>query len=82
LANEPDDKGRISRSLEYLRTSLSARTTTASLCWGLLGLSAQGQRPADADRWLESAYGRTIRRDRAPHKLALLAVAAAAKGIL
>jgi hypothetical protein len=69
--------------LKYLRNSLSARTTTASLCWGLLGLSAHDQRPADADLWLESAYGRTIRRDRSPYKLALLALAAApAKGTL
>jgi hypothetical protein len=83
LAGESDGKARIERSLAYLTRSLSARTTTASLCWGLLGLSAHGLRPADADLWLESACGRTIRRDRSPYKLALLAVAAStAKGIL
>lgn len=83
LAGESDEQGRIDRSLSYLKQTLSARTTTASLCWGLLGLSAHDQRPADADLWLESAYGRTIRRDRAPYKFALLALAASAvKGIL
>ena len=83
LVGESDKGGRIERSLEYLTNSLSARTTTASLCWGLLGLSAHARRPADADLWLESAYGRTIRRDRSPYKLALLALtASAAKGIL
>ncbi|MEO8498702.1 MAG: hypothetical protein ABI614_26875 [Planctomycetota bacterium] len=83
VAGESDERGRISRSIEYLKKSLSARTTTASLCWGLVGLSAHGQRPADADLWLESAHGRTIRRDGSPYKLALLALASAsAKGIL
>ena len=83
LAGESDKRGRVHRSLEYLKKSLSARTTTASLCWGLLGLSAHNHRPADADLWLESAYGRTLRRDRAPYKLALLALTvSAAKGIL
>ncbi|MDA1052833.1 MAG: hypothetical protein O3C40_20460 [Planctomycetota bacterium] len=83
LSGESDERGRINRSLAYLKQSLSARTTTASLCWGLLGLSAHGRRPAAADWWLESAYGRTTRRDQAPYKLALLALAASSsKGIL
>jgi len=83
LAGEVDVRGRIEHSLSYLTHSLSARTTTASLCWGLLGLTAHDRRPADADLWLESAYGRTARRDRSPHKFALLAWAASrAKGIL
>ena len=76
LAGESDELGRIDGSLSYLKQALSARTATASLCWGLLGLSAHDQCPADADLWLESAYGRTIRRDRAPYKFALLALAA------
>ena len=81
LAGESDGQRRIGRSLSYLNQTLSARTTTASLCWGLLGLSAHNQRPAEADLWLESAYGRTIRRDRSPYKFALLALAAtSAKG--
>jgi len=83
LAGESDEQGRIDRSLSYLKQALSARTATASLCWGVLGLSAHDQRPADAGLWLESAYGRTNCRDRAPYKLALLALAAAsAKGTL
>lgn len=83
LAGETDSRDQIKRSLSYLTRSLSAGTTTASLCWGLLGLSAHDQRADDADLWLESAYGRTIRRDRSPYKLALLALAASpAKGVL
>ncbi|MEX0820473.1 MAG: hypothetical protein WD070_12805, partial [Pirellulaceae bacterium] len=65
LAGEPDEQGRIGRSLKYLTKSLSARTTTASLCWGVMGLAAHDRRPAKADLWLESAYGRTTGRDRA-----------------
>ncbi|MBC8357268.1 MAG: hypothetical protein H8E66_35305 [Planctomycetes bacterium] len=83
LAGESDLDGRIDKSLTYLKQTLSAQTTTASLCWGLMGLSAHDQRPKHADLWLESAYGRTIRHDRSPHKLALLALAAStAKGLL
>lgn len=83
LAGEADDARRIENSLAYLTHSLSAKTTTASLCWGLLGLSAHDRLPPDADLWLESAYGRTIRRDRSPYKMALLALASTAKkGVL
>ncbi len=83
LAGEAESSPRVNRSLDYLEQTLSARTTTASLCWGVMGLAAHDRRPVDADLWLESAYGRTIRRDRSPHKLALLALAAStAKGIL
>jgi hypothetical protein len=82
LAGEPNGSGRIEQSLKYLTKSLSASTTTASLCWGLLGLSAHDRRPAEAEVWLESAYGRTIRRNRSAYELALLALAASsAKGI-
>jgi hypothetical protein len=76
LAGEQDECGRISRSVAYLKDSISAQTTTASLCWGLLGLAAHDQRPRDADVWLEAAFERTRRRDAAPHKFALLGLAA------
>lgn len=83
LAGEADVSACIERSLVYLERSLSAKTTTASMCWGVIGLAAHDRRPPDADLWLESAYGRTIRRDQSPYKLALLALAASAtKGIL
>ena len=68
LADEPDRSGRIEPSLNYLTNSLSAKTTAASLCWGLLGLSAHDRRPTEADLWLESAFGRTVRRDRSPSR--------------
>ena len=69
----PDD--RVQKSIEYLQRELSARSTTASLCYGLLGLAAQDQRPVDADAWLDAASQRTLARDAAPYKLALLTLA-------
>jgi hypothetical protein len=76
LADEMEQSRAAGRSLKYLRTSLSANTTTASLCWGLLGLAAQGQTPADAEAWLEQAARHTREHGASPHKLALLALAA------
>ncbi|MHB1034146.1 MAG: prenyltransferase/squalene oxidase repeat-containing protein [Pirellulales bacterium] len=76
LAGEQDSNGRVNRSLEYLRRQVSGDTTTASLCYGLMGLAAHGQRPKQADAWLESAGKRTLGRDGSPHRLALVALAA------
>jgi hypothetical protein len=69
----PDD--RTTKSIDYLRGELSARTPTASLCYGLLGLAAQNAFPNEADSWLEAASRRTMARDPAPYKLALLILA-------
>lgn len=78
LADETDDpKRRIARSLDYLAKSLSIETTSASLAYGLIGLAAHGRFPADARKWLEAAYLRTVARDAAGYKLALLSLAAA-----
>jgi hypothetical protein len=75
LAAEDDPTGRIARTVDYLRDELSERTATASLCYGLLGLAARGAFPKQADHWLQAAAGRTLARDPAPYKLALLALA-------
>jgi hypothetical protein len=69
----PDD--RVAKSIDYLRGELSARTPTASLSYGLLGLAAQNAYPADAESWLSAAAQRTLSRDPAPYKLALLLLA-------
>ncbi len=76
LEFDPHQRDRIGRSLTYLKDAISAQTTTASLCWALLGLAAHDQRPQDTDGWLEAAFDRTRRRDAGPHKYALLALAA------
>jgi hypothetical protein len=76
LAGEADRDGRINRSLDYLSAVLSAKTTSASLAYGLLGLAAHGRFPAYANRFLDPAYQRTLRRDGAAYQLALLGLAA------
>ena len=43
LAGEDDASGRTDKSIDYLRRELSARTTTESLCYALLGLAAHEQ---------------------------------------
>lgn len=79
LAGEKDPRGRIATSLAWLEQALNERTTPVSLAWGLLGLAAHGVRPSQASEWLAAAHQRVQARDRSPHKLALLALAAAEK---
>jgi hypothetical protein len=79
LAGQPDADGRIERSLNYLSANLSVETTSASLSYGLMGLAAHDRLPADASKWLQAAYRRTIARDSAAYKLALLSLAALGK---
>jgi hypothetical protein len=52
LIGEDTKDPRIRKSLLWLRNRISARTPVASLCWALLGLTAHGRRPAEADDWL------------------------------
>ena len=73
LAGEQDD--RIAKSVAWLRRSLGPETTASSLAWGLIGLAAHGVTMPSAGNWLSLAYERVMRRDRSPHKLALLALA-------
>ena len=76
LAAEDDSTGRIGRTIEYLHSELSERTSTASLCYGLLGLAAHDAFPKQAGDWLQTAAARTLSRDPSAYKLALLALAA------
>jgi hypothetical protein len=78
LAGETIADPRLSRSIDYLRSSLAAGMATASMCYGLLGLAAHGERPKQASNWLETAYRRVRQRDNSPYKLAILALAALA----
>jgi hypothetical protein len=71
---------RTAKSIDYLRAELSARTPTASLCYGLLGLAAQNAFPPEAESWLAAAAARTLARDPAPYKLALLILAGQGAG--
>ena len=79
IADEPSDfDGRIQRTVKYLRTELSGETTTSSLSFALLGLGVAKALPDEADDWLVAAASRTLARDSAPYKMALLALAAKA----
>jgi hypothetical protein len=76
LAGEPTARRRLDKSFAFLADELSAATATESLCYGLLGLAAHDRCPSDAKDWLAAAAQRTLTRDAAPYKLALLALAA------
>jgi hypothetical protein len=76
LAGETDISGRIAKSIAWLRRSIEPATTPLSLAWGLIGLRAHGVTLPQADEWLSSAAARVRARDRSPHKLAILALAA------
>jgi hypothetical protein len=75
LKGERDTTDRTQKSIDYLLGELSSRTPTASMCYALLGLAAQSATPAQSDAWLWAAGKRTLSRDPAPYKLALLALA-------
>jgi hypothetical protein len=76
LAGESDASGRVAKSRVWLTAALSPQTTPVSLAWGLMGLAAQGTPHPEAEGWLSAAGERVLARDRSPHKLALLALAA------
>ena len=80
LAGEQSAAEEVQRSIGYLERTLSERTTTASLCYALIGAAAHGHRPAAAARWLEAACRRTLKRDASPHQLALLVLARSGHG--
>jgi len=76
LAGEMDASGRIAKSVAWLRRNIGPSTTPLSLCWALLGLKAHRIELPPADDWLSAAAEKVRGRDRSPHKLALLALAA------
>ena len=76
LAGQTAETPLIERSLDYLARELTAKTATASLCYGLLGLAAWQRTPKEAGDWLDAAAGRTLARDASCYKLALLVLAA------
>ena len=75
LAREDASDPRVEKSLQYLENQLDRQTATASLCYGLLGLTAHGRRPAQASDWLAAAYDREAAHDAICYKLALIALA-------
>lgn len=82
LAGEGYDDPRTERSLRFLERELSQQTATASLCYGVLGLAAHGRAPATRDTWLRQTYSRVVTHNSSPHKLALIALAAADHNVM
>jgi hypothetical protein len=76
LANEINLSGRVAKSIAWLKRAIGQETTTASLAWALLGLSAHSTAIPRSDEWLAAAHRRTAEQGSSPHKLALLALAA------
>ncbi len=77
LAGEEIDDPRIEKSRGYLERELSPDTATASLCYGLLGLTAHDRRPAASDAWLQHAYRHVEQLGENPYRRALIGLAAA-----
>ena len=76
LSQEPVEDVRIQRSLRYLQRAVQETTATASLCYGLLGLTAHDLRPRNAQAMLNQAIQRDSQRQTlTSHKLALLTLA-------
>jgi hypothetical protein len=79
LGGEESAAAKIASAVGYLRRTLSASVATASLCYALIGLAAQGQEPREAAAWLEAAADRTFAQGGPPYQLALLALAASGR---
>lgn len=56
LAGSQEKDSTVARAIEYLSQALPQIRSPQSLCWGLLGLSAWGIRPADASNWIKSSF--------------------------
>lgn len=75
LAGEVNSDPRVENSLRYLAENLKPTTTTASLSYGLFGLTAHNRPPPHAEALLAGALEREIKQGPSAYKLALLALA-------
>jgi len=76
LAGETDRSGRLEKTIAWLKRSIGPTITPLSLGWAILGLAAHQAGAPEFDEWLAGAATRVLARNRSPHKLALLALAA------
>jgi hypothetical protein len=63
------------RAIDYLLRTLPRVRTPRSLAWGILGLSAWGQRPPESGWWLSESFERLPWSDTTPIDLAYLLLA-------
>ncbi len=81
LAGESSTDPRIARTIEYLQQEVGGRITPVSLGYALLGLNAHDAAPKNSTAWISAAIEKSLARDPSCYKLALLALAAAAKSL-
>jgi hypothetical protein len=74
LATESDLRSRTAASVDILEKNISPQTTTASLAWALMALSAYGRALPHAQECLGEVYQRCVSRTASTHKLALIAL--------
>lgn len=75
LADEKLNDPRIPKTIHYLESVLEEPTSTASLSYGILGLTAHHKRPALSEKLLENALDREIKHQTSAYKLALIILA-------
>lgn len=78
LAGEKRFSPKIARTHDYLNRTLLPTSATPSLCWGLLGLAAHDDTSLDRDALLAEHVARQTLDAASEHRLALIALAAAA----
>jgi hypothetical protein len=66
LSLEGELSEKVIQAQSYLQAILPKIRSPQSLCWGILGLAAWGQRPKDAGSWLEQSLTRAARRPDLP----------------
>lgn len=79
-ADRADDP-HIERACQYLLRTLPSTRAPQSLCWGLLGLDAWRQRPAECEDWLAESVDRAISRSDCVVQVAYLLLAGAPNGL-
>lgn len=81
LAGAAPEDAVVTQACAYLERTLPSVRAAMSLSWGLLGLTAWGRRPADADAWLEQAFTQMAERSDPPYLLALALLAASPQAL-
>lgn len=75
LAEEPHSDPRMEAALRYMEREVQRRTGIASLCFGLMGLTAHDRRPDDADQLIIANAAKASGRADSAYELALMLLA-------
>jgi hypothetical protein len=81
LAAGESREGLVDDGCRYLRAALPRVRAPRSLAWGLMGLEACGQRPAEADAWLAESFARVKQNNPTPLDVAQLLLAASGRAM-